>query len=438
VHGPSTDDVARNTSQNGQAGPSDPQARDACVPNPEDNRRAPDPPRSGAFSQEHKMSSKLPITNCHIHTFTMNHVPRNFLRFGLTGTLRHLPFRSAVARLLRGINPFDDRDRFSRYASFLEMGNCETQAEIFAQITGYYPPETRFVILPMDMAHMGAGEPREDIDAQHRALVRLALANPDTALPFLAVDPRRYPPEARPPLWEVLRRWFDENTHADGSRVFRGIKLYPPQGFDPNDARLNDLWEFCNERRIPVMTHCARSGVLARDIPADELVRYTDPDNYRSLLTRYPDVPLCLAHFGGLQDWDMYFERPESRREEPLDAPAKAREGMNWLTKILQMLRSGAPPNLYTDISYTVFRIEKYLPTLTVILRADAAIRNRTLFGSDFYMTQQEAFDERFLAMRLRASLGEELFDLIARENPHAYLGLPRQDGAGEAAPPLA
>lgn len=370
------------------------------------------------------MNSDLPITNCHIHTFTMDHVPDRFLPFGLSGTLRRVPFERTMARVLRLLNPFDDRDRFSRYANFLELGSKKAQAEVFAEIVGYYPPQTRFVILPMDMANMGAGRPRADIDDQHRELVRLALAHPGTALPFLAIDPRRFSRDAALTLREVLRRWFDENTHADGTRVFRGVKLYPPQGYDPNDPRLDDLWAFCNERAIPVMTHCSRGGVHARDKPTEQLVRYADPDSYRAILRRYPKVPLCLAHFGGLADWDLYFSDPRSREELPLDLPARSRERMNWLTKIMQMIRAGDYPNLYADISYTVFRIEKHLPTLTVILRGNARIRERTLFGSDYYMTKQEKFDERFLSMRLRAALGEELFDQIARVNPNAYLGL--------------
>jgi uncharacterized protein len=379
-----------------------------------------------------KMGSDLPITNCHIHTFTMDHVPGGFLPLGLAGAIRHAPFRKIVAQGLRAIRPFNGRDRHSRYANYLELIHCRTQSEIFSEVAGCYPPDTRFIILPVDMANMGAGLPREDIDAQHQGLVRLALANSGTALPFLAIDPRRYPSHADPPLREVLRRWFDENRHGGGGRVFRGIALYPPHGFDPNDPRLEDLWAFCDDRRIPVMTPCSRGGVHARNASREQITRFTDPDNYRSILTRHRNVPLCLAQFGGPKDWDMYFERPDSRDEAPLDAPASVRQGMNWLTKIMQMLKSGAYPRLYTDISSTVFRIEKHLPTLTVILRGSEAIRSRTLFGSDCHMTRRKEFDERFLAMRLRAGLGEKLFDRIARENPCRYLGPDLQDPARE------
>ena len=45
------------------------------------------------------------------------------------------------------------------------------------------------------------------------------------------------------------------------------------------------------------------------------------------------------------------------------------------------------------------------------------------LFGSDFYMTEIEAFREQKLSMSLRAELGEEWFDQIARTNVERYLG---------------
>jgi hypothetical protein len=50
-------------------------------------------------------------------------------------------------------------------------------------------------------------------------------------------------------------------------------------------------------------------------------------------------------------------------------------------------------------------------------------VRARTLFGSDFYMTRQEALSERAASVRLRAGLGETLFRQIAEVNPEVWLG---------------
>ena len=95
---------------------------------------------------------------------------------------------------------------------------------------------------------------------------------------------------------------------------------------------------------------------------------------------------------------------------------------MNWLSKIVQMIEHDEFDNLYTDISYTIFNMEDHLSTLSVFLRGSSKLRSRVMFGSDYYMTHKEKFDERYLSMRLRHELGEEIFNEIARRNPNDFL----------------
>lgn len=360
------------------------------------------------------------ITNCHIHTFNLKHVPKGFLPFGITQGLASLPLQAAVTSLLHWANPFNSRDRLSRYANFLEIGGQRTQEQIFEVIRGYYPEGTRFVVLPMDMAFMGAGKPPEDIHAQHDELEELALKHPDLILPFLAIDPRRYEGnDGEQALESELEKRFPSDTKK---RIFKGIKLYPPQGYSPTDRRLKPVWEFCEKESIPILAHCSRGGVHKRGLSQEKVDRYTDPDMYLPLLKRYQNVKLCLAHFGGDEDWTAYFEKPESRNEVPLTASYEERRSMNWVSKIIQIIESGEYPGLYTDVSYTIFSTQKFLPAISVILRNSSKVRAKTLFGSDYYMTQNEKFDERYLSMQLRHTLGEEVFREIAGVNPKNFL----------------
>ncbi|MEM6387995.1 MAG: amidohydrolase family protein [Pseudomonadota bacterium] len=372
------------------------------------------------MTEELKDDDTFTITNCHIHTFTLKHVPKRFLPFGLTQALASLPLQSAVTFLLHLANPFNKRDRLSRYANFLEIGGQRTQEQIFEIIKDYYPENTRFVVLPMDMAFMGAGEPPVDIHAQHDELEVLAQRYPDLVLPFLAIDPRRYDGgSGGQALTEELKKRFAGNPE---DRIFRGIKLYPPQGYSPADRRLKPMWEFCSEHNVPILTHCSRGGVHNRGFSQSKVDRYTDPDVYLPLLKQYPNVKVCLAHFGGDDDWEDYFERPESRVEVPLTGPFEDRKSMNWVPKIIQIMESGEYPGLYTDVSYTIFSTQKLLPAISVILRNRSKVRAKTLFGSDYYMTQNEKFDERYLSMQLRHSLGEAVFREIAETNPRKFL----------------
>ena len=64
----------------------------------------------------------------------------------------------------------------------------------------------------------------------------VALAAAWVVLPFAAVDARR------PGVVEETKRLIEE----DG---FRGIKLYPPLGYHPNDPLLRPLYAFAAELR---------------------------------------------------------------------------------------------------------------------------------------------------------------------------------------------
>lgn len=362
------------------------------------------------------------ITNCHIHTFTLDHVPANFLP--VVGRL--LPgriFPKTVASALRGVGALTKADRLSRFAAFIEAGALGSQEEVFRQVRGFYPSNTRFVMLPMDMAWMGAGAPRADLEAQHDELAgiaRHAVLGP-AALPFVAVDPRRDGVNGEP-LIDMVKRRFDQ-TRKDGSRVFRGVKIYPKQGFAPDDCRLKPIWAFCEREGLPVLSHCSRGGIASRYLTRERANAYGDPDRFIELMERHPRLRICLAHMGGLDDWREYFRNPESREDLPIDPNCDRRRRLNWLTKILQMLKARKRfPNLYTDISYTIFETTENIPPLKVFL-LDPLVRDRVLFGSDYYMTHIEKFDERRLSMQVRADLGEYLFWTIARHNPRRWLG---------------
>ena len=92
---------------------------------------------------------------------------------------------------------------------------------------------------------------------------------------------------------------------------------------------------------------------------------------------------------------------------------------------IRRMIGSGDWPGLWTDISYTLFQFDDYIPFLRLFLLDDgpADCGARVLFGSDFYMTRQEELSEKAVCFRLRNALGEEVFRQIAETNPRVWLG---------------
>lgn len=343
------------------------------------------------------------IYNCHIHTFTADHVPSDYLPLKLVPLMQYPRIREIIFFILRNIQPFKDRDQFDRYANILRTSFGRKQKEIFDQVRGYYPSDTRFVILPMDFEFMGAGVIEKDIYQQHDKLTSLRDAYPEQVIPFVAVDPRRA---------NVLGMLKDlvEN------KGFKGIKIYPPLGYRPDNIVLYDVYEYAQKNNLPIMAHCSRGGARNRDISRWTAHFYTDPDNYKRVLTDFPELRICLAHFGGDEEWDAYLQNPWL---ETTDA-----ENKSWVSKIMDMIKSDKYPNLYADISYTIFRFEENVKVLKVLL-ANKRLRSRVLFGSDFYMVEIEKLQERRLSIYLRAELGEALFWQIAETNPERYLGLP-------------
>jgi uncharacterized protein len=359
------------------------------------------------------------ITNCHVHTFTHDHVPDRYVRFPLNRLLRIEWFRRA---LLAIVLRFDRgrRGKLARYARIVEVSYERSQRYVFELVRGFYPEGTRFVVLPMDMELMGAGPVDEPIAEQHAKLRELAQAHPDLVIPFAAADPRRED------VVETTVRLLQEEG-------FRGIKLYPPMGYHPADQALGPLYAYAADRGVPLMTHCSRpANVQYRGEPTERmrtdpvtgerldlglkelLTRFTDPDAYLPVLRAHPSLKLCLAHAGGEADWWSYLRRPWHAGSDP--------STKSWLAKILDMIRSGDYPNLYTDVSYTVFVDDEFVHMLHVLL-SDERVRSRVLYGSDFYVVENAKLEERRISVRVRSVLGEELYATIAEDNPKRYLG---------------
>jgi len=76
-------------------------------------------------------------------------------------------------------------------------------------------------------------------------------------------------------------------------------------------------------------------------------------------------------------------------------------------------------PNLYTDVSFTAHN-QKFWPLLKVLLNTDR-LKDRILFGSDYYMVRLKG-TERDFSINLRAAVGETEYRLMAETNPKNYL----------------
>jgi predicted TIM-barrel fold metal-dependent hydrolase len=196
-------------------------------------------------------------------------------------------------------------------------------------------------------------------------------------------------------------------------------------GYYPYDTRLFDIYEFCQQAKLSVIAHGSPNGPVhfkgsynelydllgvrkdarraLRHLDKKQLCRFfTDPVNYSIILSKFPKLHICLAHFGG-QDWARYLNN------DKID---------NWVSVLLSMIDKF--DNLYTDISYTMSN-EDYWPIFKLMLIDNPKLRQRVLFGSDFYMNEVEG-EEKVWSIKFRVFLGEELFTQIAVTNPKVFL----------------
>jgi predicted TIM-barrel fold metal-dependent hydrolase len=306
------------------------------------------------------------------------------------------------------INPFRN-DIFERLARFLKIAEQPTQLDVFEQVKLQYPERrTVFVILPMDMGFMDMGKLRIPIEKQHEELLEMAQSSGGKIIPFYAADPR-HP--------DIVQRVSD-NLAPD---KFRGIKIYPNLGYRPDHPNLMEIYKLCMKGGFPVVTHCSPGGIWRYGLSRDERRENSRPENYRDILDKdeYRELKLCLAHFGGAEEWTRHLK----------GRVAEEGEEVPWVRTIYNMIASGKYPNLYADISYTVFTpkvsgLEVDLIDYLKVLLTHPRVRERVLFGSDYYMVEQESVSEKEASLLLRSRLGEDLYKQIAHTNPIEYLRL--------------
>lgn len=159
------------------------------------------------------------------------------------------------------------------------------------------------------------------------------------------------------------------------------------------------------------------------------------------LLYNLSHLKICLGHFGGDDEWKLFFERDRDNMASQLTRqPGQGIDfGFNedeehekkgklelvwkdadWYSIICSLMLQY--PNVYADISYILHNTEECLPLLKQTLAVDhEKLRRRVLFGTDFYVVRNHKSDKNMLADML-GGLTEDEFDLIARQNPREFL----------------
>jgi predicted TIM-barrel fold metal-dependent hydrolase len=134
----------------------------------------------------------------------------------------------------------------------------------------------RCVLLIADLAY--------DEDPGERALQRMyehyrtiLLAHPDRFIVFGGTDPRR---------GDRALNLFERGVREYG---FRGLKLYPPCGYEIDDPALMNYYELCAAHKIPVLVH---TGPSLPSMSGDKGY----PQSILRTAQRFPSVQFVLGH----------------------------------------------------------------------------------------------------------------------------------------------
>jgi len=126
----------------------------------------------------------------------------------------------------------------------------------------------------------GLSKPKVSIEEYNKWVADAADQYPDRLIAFVGVDPRRK--NGVEILEKAVQEWG-----------MKGLKLYPPCGFYPNEKVVTPLWEKANELEIPVMVH---SGPTFPQLK----MKYSQPIYLEDVLVRYPNLNIIIAHCGGV------------------------------------------------------------------------------------------------------------------------------------------
>lgn len=139
------------------------------------------------------------------------------------------------------------------------------------------------VTMPMDHGFNFGDDGMIPIAEQNRISCGLAQATGGRVASFCGVDPRR--PEAADLLRTALDEW--------GAR---GLKLYPTNGFAPDDPIVHPLYDIVAERGLPVLLHGGHSG-------RGQKSKYGHPMLVDAAAADFPQVKFIIGHSGRWEGW---------------------------------------------------------------------------------------------------------------------------------------
>jgi predicted TIM-barrel fold metal-dependent hydrolase len=227
---------------------------------------------------------------------------------------------------------------------------------------------------------------------------------------------------------------------------FAGVKLYPPMGFRASgnlinqlypqavlddlgpalseglNGALDDLYRLCTSLDAPILVHTAETNGAGPNY-----AERADPAYWLPVLSEFPTLRLCLAHFGRFSyvsaDAASNAQLPESSWE--------------WL--VGRFLKAHPDCKVYVDLSYLteIFDDSDAQKRLGATFRRfvaefDPEVRH-VIFGSDWVMLAQDSRAAHYVEsltsfLQAQCGLDSAAIKRVMRDNALSFLGLGAAD----------
>ena len=227
--------------------------------------------------------------------------------------------------------PFPDAfsDDFSRQASAAKAGETVDLTIRLEEYRDAAPAGTRTVVF-------GGKARLSGLWVDDKYIADYVAQDPERLTGYLSIDPTQ-------------AGWENEMRHGHEQLGLGGVKLLPMYaGFGVDDDRLEPLWKYVEEKRLPVLLHTGTTFV--RQAP----LKYTLPRLIDPVATRHPEIRFVLAHLS-----------------HPYEGECVA------------TIRKH--PNVFADISALHYRPWQLYNSLMLV--QEYGVWNKLLFGSDYPFT---------------------------------------------------
>ena len=205
--------------------------------------------------------------------------------------------------------------------------------------------------------------------------------------------------------------------HLSPKKMFAGIKLYPPMGFDPwpedkeERKKVEYLYSYAQGASIPITTHCNDGGFVTVDYK--HAYRNTNPATWEKVMENYPDLYLNFAHAGvstTLQFPNLFGKKEKSWTERIFDLMER------YEHVYADFSFNGISPKFYKNFSQQLSELEQ---------NGRTRYRDRILFGTDFMINLMGIRSYRdYYSIYNEVKMDQELKHRFASINPLSFLNL--------------